>query len=325
MESLRNDGRQFMERTWLTSSVTECFAQILAVSVADRSLNELPPSPASQHLNAHDEARHSMQISLKGQVALVTGASSGLGAGAALGLATSGAAVVVNYHSQPEPAEKLAQQIRDSGGQAIAIGADVSKEDEVERLFAQTLKAFGRLDILIANSGLQKDAAIADMTLADWNTVINVNLTGQFLCARAALRQFAQQEIRPDISRALGKIIHMSSVHQVIPWAGHVNYAASKGGVDLLMRSIAQEVGEQRIRVNSIAPGAIRTAINTKATSGDAEQQLLKLIPYGRVGEAQDVANAVVWLASDASDYVHGTTLFIDGGMSLYPEFRNNG
>jgi glucose 1-dehydrogenase len=266
-----------------------------------------------------------MQISLKGQVALVTGASSGLGAGAALGLATSGAAVVVNYHSQPEPAEKLAQQIRDSGGQAIAIGADVSKEDEVERLFAQTLKAFGRLDILIANSGLQKDAAIADMTLADWNTVINVNLTGQFLCARAALRQFAQQEIRPDISRALGKIIHMSSVHQVIPWAGHVNYAASKGGVDLLMRSIAQEVGEQRIRVNSIAPGAIRTAINTKATSGDAEKQLLKLIPYGRVGEAQDVANAVVWLASDASDYVHGTTLFIDGGMSLYPEFRNNG
>jgi glucose 1-dehydrogenase len=163
------------------------------------------------------------------------------------------------------------------------------------------------------------------MTLKDWNTVINVNLTGQFLCARAALRQFAKQEIRPEVSRARGKIIHMSSVHQVIPWAGHVNYAASKGGVDLLMRSIAQEVGEQRIRVNSIAPGAIRTAINTKATEGDAEKKLLELIPYGRVGEADDVANAVVWLASDASDYVHGTTLFIDGGMSLYPEFRNNG
>lgn len=266
-----------------------------------------------------------MLISLKGQVALVTGASSGLGAGAARGLAASGAAVVVNYHSQPEPAQKLVDEILNAGGQAIAVGADVSKEDEVEKLFAETLKAFGRLDILIANSGLQKDAAIADMTLADWNTVINVNLTGQFLCARAALRQFAKQEIRPDISRALGKIIHMSSVHQVIPWAGHVNYAASKGGVDLLMRSIAQEVGEQRIRVNSIAPGAIRTAINTKATTGDAEQKLLKLIPYGRVGEAEDVANAVVWLASDASDYVHGTTLFIDGGMSLYPEFRDNG
>jgi glucose 1-dehydrogenase len=195
----------------------------------------------------------------------------------------------------------------------------------VEKLFAETLKAFGRVDILVANSGLQKDAPIADMTLKDWNTVINVNLTGQFLCARAALRQFARQEIRPEVSRARGKIIHMSSVHQVIPWAGHVNYAASKGGVDLLMRSIAQEVGEQRIRVNSIAPGAIRTAINTKATEGDAEKKLLELIPYGRVGEADDVANAVVWLASDASDYVHGTTLFIDGGMSLYPEFRNNG
>ncbi|SEI70461.1 glucose 1-dehydrogenase [Pseudomonas sp. NFR16] len=266
-----------------------------------------------------------MQISLKGQVALVTGASSGLGAGAARGLAASGAAVVVNYHSQPEPAEKLAEEIRAAGGQAVAIGADVSNEREVEKLFAETLKAFGRLDILTANSGLQKDASIAEMSLEDWNTVINVNLTGQFLCARAALRQFAQQEIRPDISRALGKIIHMSSVHQVIPWAGHVNYAASKGGVDLLMRSIAQEVGEQRIRVNSIAPGAIRTAINTQATSGDAEKKLLELIPYGRVGEAEDVANAVVWLASDASDYVHGTTLFIDGGMSLYPEFRHNG
>jgi glucose 1-dehydrogenase len=266
-----------------------------------------------------------MQISLKGQVAIVTGASSGLGAGAAKGLAASGAAVVINYHSQPEPAQKLAEEIIAAGGQAIAVGADVSDEQDVEKLFAETLKAFGRVDILVANSGLQKDAPIADMTLKDWNTVINVNLTGQFLCARAALRQFAKQDIRPDVSRARGKIIHMSSVHQVIPWAGHVNYAASKGGVDLLMRSIAQEVGEQRIRVNSIAPGAIRTAINTKATEGDAEKKLLELIPYGRVGEADDVANAVVWLASDASDYVHGTTLFIDGGMSLYPEFRNNG
>ncbi|MFJ3470305.1 glucose 1-dehydrogenase [Pseudomonas sp. NPDC090201] len=266
-----------------------------------------------------------MQISLKGQVALVTGASSGLGAAAAKGLADSGAAVVVNFHSQAGPAEKLVDEIRAAGGQAIAVGADVSKEEEVEELFEKTIEAFGRLDILLANSGLQQDAAIDQMTLEQWNTVINVNLTGQFLCARAALRQFATQEIRPDISRALGKIIHMSSVHQVIPWAGHVNYAASKGGVDLLMRSIAQEVGERRIRVNSIAPGAIRTAINTKATSGDAENKLLKLIPYGRVGEPEDVANAVVWLASDASDYIHGATLFIDGGMSLYPGFRDNG
>lgn len=264
-----------------------------------------------------------MHISLKGQVAIVTGASSGLGAGAARALAAAGAAVVVNYNAHAEPAEKLVAEIRDGGGQAIAIGADVSKEDQVEHLFAETIKAFGFLDILIANSGLQKDAPIVDMSLADWNTVLEVNLTGQFLCARSALRQFLKQSDR-RVSRAMGKIIHMSSVHQLIPWAGHANYAASKGGVDLLMRSIAQEVGQQRIRVNSIAPGAIRTAINEQATHAGAEQ-LLKLIPYGRIGDPEDVANAVVWLASDASDYVHGTTLFIDGGMSLYPEFRDNG
>lgn len=266
-----------------------------------------------------------MHISLKQQVALVTGASSGLGAGAARALAAAGAAVVINYNSHAEPAEQLVNEIRAAGGQAIAVGADVSKEDQVEHLFAEAINAFGFIDILVANSGLQKDSPIADMSLADWNTVIEVNLTGQFLCARAALRQFAKQGDRPGVSRAAGKIIHMSSVHQLIPWAGHANYAASKGGVDMLMRSIAQEVGQQRIRVNSIAPGAIRTAINEAATHGAAAEKLLKLIPYGRIGDAEDVANAVVWLASDASDYVHGTTLFIDGGMSLYPEFRDNG
>ncbi|WP_407309941.1 glucose 1-dehydrogenase [Pseudomonas sp. nanlin1] len=266
-----------------------------------------------------------MHISLDKQVALVTGASSGLGAAAARGLAEAGAAVVINYNSQPEPAEALAEEIKANGGQAIAVAADVSKEEDVLQLFEATLQAFGRLDILVANSGLQRDAATVDMTLADWNKVLDVNLTGQFLCARSALRQFAAQGPCPDISRATGKIIHMSSVHQLIPWAGHANYAASKGGVDLLMRSIAQEVGEQKIRVNSIAPGAIATAINRKATEGDAAQALLKLIPYARIGEGVDVANAVVWLASDASDYVHGTTLFVDGGMSLYPGFKDNG
>lgn len=262
-----------------------------------------------------------MQISLEQQVALITGASSGIGAGVATALAAAGAAVVINYNSQAAPAEELARQINADGGRAIAIGADVSKEDDVERLFAQTLNAFGSLDILVANSGLQKDAPAVDMTLADWNAVINVNLTGQFLCARAALRIFNQQGVRKGVSRAAGKIIHMSSVHQRIPWAGHVNYAASKGGVDLLMQTLAQEVSHQRIRINGIAPGAIRTAINREV----AEEDLLKLIPYGRVGDVEDVANAVLFLASDASDYIVGTTLFIDGGMSLYPEFRGNG
>jgi glucose 1-dehydrogenase len=266
-----------------------------------------------------------MLISLDQQVALVTGASSGIGAGAAKALAAAGAAVVINYNSQPAPAEELARQINAEGGRAIAIGADVSQEADVERLFAQTLDAFGSLDILVANSGLQKDANAVDMSLADWNQVIGVNLTGQFLCARAALRIFNRQGIREGVSRAAGKIIHMSSVHQRIPWAGHVNYAASKGGVDMLMQTLAQEVSHQRIRINGIAPGAIRTAINRDATSGDHLQDLLKLIPYGRVGEVEDIANAVVFLASDASDYIVGTTLFIDGGMSLYPEFRGNG
>lgn len=262
-----------------------------------------------------------MQISLDQQVALITGASSGIGAGAAKALAAAGATVVINYHSQAEPAEELARQINAEGGRAIAIGADVSKEEDVERLFAQTLEAFGSLDILVANSGMQKDAKAVDMTLADWNQVIGVNLTGQFLCARAALRIFNRQGIREGVSRAAGKIIHMSSVHQRIPWAGHVNYAASKGGVDMLMQTLAQEVSHQRIRINGIAPGAIRTDINRDAN----EEQLLKLIPYGRVGEVEDIANALVFLASDASDYIVGTTLFIDGGMSLYPEFRGNG
>ncbi|NMZ80608.1 glucose 1-dehydrogenase [Pseudomonas mandelii] len=262
-----------------------------------------------------------MQISLDQQVALITGASSGIGAGAAKALAAAGATVVINYHSQAEPAEELARQINAEGGRAIAIGADVSKEEDVERLFAQTLEAFGSLDILVANSGMQKDAKAVDMPLADWNQVIGVNLTGQFLCARAALRIFNRQGIREGVSRAAGKIIHMSSVHQRIPWAGHVNYAASKGGVDMLMQTLAQEVSHQRIRINGIAPGAIRTDINRDAN----EEQLLKLIPYGRVGEVEDIANAVVFLASDASDYIVGTTLFIDGGMSLYPEFRGNG
>ncbi len=288
-------------------------------------LNSCVSESVSSQCPLTKQALTTMQISLAQQVALVTGASSGLGAASARALAAAGAAVVLNYHSQAAPAQALADEINQSGGRAIALAGDVSKEADVEQLFAQTLDAFGYLDILVANSGLQKDAAVVDMTLEQWNTVIGVNLTGQFLCARTALRIFNRQGIRPGVSCAAGKIIHMSSVHQLIPWAGHVNYAASKGGVEMLMRSLAQEVSHQKIRINGIAPGAIRTAINRDVTQGEAEQALLKLIPYGRVGEADDVANAVVWLASDASDYVVGSTLFIDGGMSLYPEFRGNG
>jgi glucose 1-dehydrogenase len=264
--------------------------------------------------------------SLTNQVAIVTGASSGIGLSVAEALATAGAAVVVNYHSDGGAADDLVQRIEGSGGRAIAVQADVSQEDHVVRLFDQTVAAFGRIDVLVANSGVQKDAAFADMSLEDWNTVIGINLTGQFLCAREAVRRFRAQPAESRPARSAGVIITMSSVHEIIPWAGHVNYATAKGGVRMLTRSLAQEVAGERIRVNAIAPGAIKTPINKDAwDSEEALNRLLKLIPYGRIGEPEDVARATVWLASDDADYVTGTTLFVDGGMSLYPEFKDNG
>jgi glucose 1-dehydrogenase len=265
-------------------------------------------------------------VLLRQQSALVTGGSSGIGAGIARSLAAAGAKVAVNYRSGREAAEALAAEIVAEGGEAFAVGADVSSESEVETMLSETVRRFGRLDILIANSGIQRDESFRDLSLDDWRRVIEVNLTGQFLCCREAVRQFLAQEDRTELSRARGKIICMSSVHEVIPWAGHVNYAASKGGIMLMMKSLAQEVAPERIRVNSIAPGAIRTPINEDAwNTEDALRKLLKLIPYGRIGEPEDVAKAAVWLASDESDYVTGTTLFVDGGMTLYPGFEDNG
>jgi glucose 1-dehydrogenase len=265
-------------------------------------------------------------IGLKDQVAIVTGASSGIGLAVAKAFADAGAAVVVNYRSNNQSADDLVARILDGGGRAVAVGADVSKEGDVAALFDEAASAFGRVDILVSNSGVQKDAAFADMSLADWNAVIDINLTGQFLCAREAVRRFRSQAAEGRPVRSAGSIIAMSSVHEIIPWAGHVNYASAKGGVRMLTRSLAQEVAADRIRVNAIAPGAIRTPINKDAwETGEALERLLRLIPYGRIGEPEDVARAAVWLASDEADYVTGTTLFVDGGMSLYPEFRDNG
>jgi glucose 1-dehydrogenase len=263
---------------------------------------------------------------LKNQKALVTGANSGIGEACALAFGAAGAAVAVNYVSRPEDAERVAQQIRQGGGEAIALQADVSREEQVTAMFAELLKTFGTIDILVNNAGLQRDSAFHKMTLEQWNTVMGVNLTGQFLCAREAVREFLRRGVVSRVSSAAGKIICMSSVHEVIPWGGHVNYAASKGGVMQLMKSMAQELAPKRIRVNSIAPGAIKTPINRSAwdTPG-AEAELLRLIPEGRVGVPEDIANVAVWLASDASDYVTGTTLFVDGGMTLYPGFATGG
>jgi glucose 1-dehydrogenase len=262
---------------------------------------------------------------LEGQKALVTGASSGIGRACALALARAGAAVAVNYRGSPADADAVAAKIAKAGGTAIAVRADVSQEAAVEAMFASAVDALGTLDIVVANAGIQSDAAIAEMTLEQWQRVFAVNLQGQFLCARAAIREFRRRGMR-SVSRALGKIICMSSVHEIIPWAGHVNYAASKGGVMLMVKSLAQEVAPERIRVVSIAPGAIRTGINRPAWETDAAlERLLTLIPYGRIGEPEDIAKAAVWLASDESDYVNGTTLFVDGGMTLYPGFASNG
>ncbi len=264
--------------------------------------------------------------SLKGQKALVTGANSGIGRSIALALGAAGADVVVNYVTRPEEAEKVAADIRQSGSKAMIAQADVSQEDQVQAMFASMLKEFGTIDILVNNAGLQKDAKFHEMTVAQWDLVINVNLRGQFLCAREAIREFLRRGVKEEISTAAGKIICVSSVHEVIPWAGHVNYAASKGGVMLMMKSLAQEVAEHRIRVNSIAPGAIRTPINHEAWSTpEAYHDLMRLIPYKRIGEPEEIGRAAVWLASDDSDYVIGTTLMVDGGMTLYPGFETGG
>lgn len=266
------------------------------------------------------------ETTLTGQRAIVTGANSGIGEAVARGLAEAGAAVVVNYVAGAERAEQVVADIRAAGGRALAMHADVCREDQVEAMFAGAVAEYGGIDILVNNAGLQKDAAFHEMSLADWQRVIDVNLTGQFLCARAAIREFLRRGVDPKLSCSAGKIICMSSVHDLIPWAGHANYAASKGGVSLLMKTLAQEYAGRKIRINAISPGAIRTPINTSAWDGEAAHAaLLRLIPYYRVGEPRDIARAAVWLASDHSDYVTGATLYVDGGMTLYPEFREGG
>jgi len=276
------------------------------------------PSPIMPHVTP--------QKLLRGQKALVTGASSGIGRCIALSLAQAGADVVVNYIGSEDKARAVCAEAEKFGVRSLAVHADVSDETQVQRMFAQMLAELGTIDILVNNAGLQQDAPFDELTLQQWDKVIAVNLTGQFLCAREAVREFKRRGVRPDVSCAAGKIICISSVHEVIPWAGHVNYAASKGGVMLMMKSIAQEVAPYRIRVNSICPGAIRTPINMEAWgTPEAYEELLKLIPYKRIGEPDEIGRVAAWLASDYADYVHGISLFVDGGMTLYPGFETGG
>jgi glucose 1-dehydrogenase len=289
------------------------------------SLPEAHVNDLAQHPPSTAPARPIFKV-LTGQKALVTGANSGLGRAIALAFGQAGADVMVNWVADEGAAEAVVDEIKKNGGCARAHRADVAREDQVIAMFRRMREEFGTVDILVANAGLQRDAAFHDMTLEQWNTVIGVNLTGQFLCAREAIREFLRRGVVPAVSRAAGKIICMSSVHQAIPWAGHANYAASKGGVMMLMQSLAQEYAPHRIRVNGIAPGAIRTPINRSAWgTRQAYDALMTLIPYNRIGEPEDVARAAVWLASDDSDYVVGATLFIDGGMTLYSAFADGG
>jgi glucose 1-dehydrogenase len=275
--------------------------------------NEMPPAPIHRVL--------------AGQKALVTGASKGLGQAMAIGFARAGADVLVNYHSDEEGARETAEIIEREGARAVVFRANVAKEHEVAAMFERMQESFGRLDICVPNSAIQLNARVDEMTLDQWQGVIDVNLTGMFLCAREAIRAFKRQGIDRSISYACGKLIFMSSVHDIIPWEGHANYAAAKGGLMLLMKSLAQEVAHLRIRVNSISPGAIRTPMNVdKLTSPEIfERVLLKLIPSKRIGEPEDVARAAVWLASDESDYMQGVTIYLDGGMTLYPGFIGAG
>ena len=270
-------------------------------------------------------ASPSVQL-LTGQKALVTGANSGIGLATAVALGRAGADVVVNYVAGADEAEKVVARIEEFGVRAYAHEADVSDEEQVVAMVARMVEEFGTIDIMVANAGLQRDSALTEMTLAQWQKVIDVNLTGQFLCAREAAKEFLRRGVVEEVSRAAGKIVCMSSVHQIIPWSGHVNYASSKGGVAMMMQTLAQELAPHRIRVNAVAPGAIRTPINRDAWSTpEAEADLLRLIPYRRVGDPDDIANAVVAVASDLLDYVVGTTLYVDGGMTLFPGFATGG
>jgi glucose 1-dehydrogenase len=263
---------------------------------------------------------------LGGQKALVTGASSGIGRAIALALAEAGADVGVNFIGPAEVADEVVAAIRELGAKAIPLPADVSQEGQVQTMFKRAIEELGTIDILINNAGIQSNAPVDRMTIEQWNSVIGTNLTGQFLCAREAIREFKRRGIVSAVSVSAGKIICISSVHEVIPWAGHVNYAASKGGVMLLMKSIAQEVAALRIRINSICPGAIRTPMNEAAWADRAAYDgLMTLVPYKRIGESEEVGRLAAFLASDYADYITGASIFLDGGMSLYPGFEAGG
>lgn len=256
---------------------------------------------------------------LEGRRALVTGANSGIGRGIAMRLAQEGAAVAVNYISHPEAAAEVVEQIKGLGVKGIAVRADVSNEGEVEEMFKQAASSLGGLDILINNAGMETHHEFLEMPLKDWQKVIDVDLTGPFLCAQRAARLMVKNDKG-------GAIVNITSVHQVIPWGGYAHYCAAKAGLDMLTKTIALELATQKVRVNSVAPGAIQTPINKEVWSDPAMMQdLLSKIPNGRVGQVEEVASVVAFLCSDEASYMTGATVYVDGGMTLYPAFLKGG
>ncbi|MEA2247593.1 MAG: glucose 1-dehydrogenase [Solirubrobacteraceae bacterium] len=252
---------------------------------------------------------------LTGRRALVTGATTGIGRGTAFELAAHGAGVAVNYRGRDEKARDMVAAIEAAGGRATAVRMDVTSEEEVDRGFAEARDALGGLDLLVNNAGVEAPYELVDMPLDEWDRVLKVNLTGTFLCTRAAARIMRRDEAR-------GTIVMVSSVHEQIPWSSFSHYCATKGGVKLFAQSIAKELAPHGIRVVSVAPGAIKTPINADVLEDpDARKEVEAEIPLGRWGEVWDVSRAIAWLSSAQAEYVVGSTLFVDGGMTLYPRF----
>lgn len=260
-----------------------------------------------------------MEIRLSGKRALVTGASSGIGAAIALALGQAGADVAINYHSHPEAAQAVATQIESFGVKTVCTQADVSNGDDIARMFKEVESALGPVDILVNNAGVDGPRALAwEADPAAWEEVVRINLFGPFCCAHHALLGMSQ--------RRSGVIVNITSVHEVIPWAGYSAYTASKAGLGMLTKTLAQEAAPFGVRVLAVAPGAIQTPINQSVWGNPAGlADLLTKIPYGRLGKPEEIGTMVVVLASDAAAYLTGTTIFLDGGMTLYPSFEHGG
>lgn len=258
-----------------------------------------------------------MYQDLENKVAVITGASKGIGTAIAERFGKEKMNVVVNYHSDEAGAQETVTIIKENGGNGIAVQADVETEEGNQLLLNQAIDKFGDLDLWVNNAGMENSHETHELSLEDWNKVINVNLTGVFLGAKTALAYFVEKNKK-------GNIINMSSVHQQIPWPTFAHYAASKGGVKLFTETIAMEYAEKNIRVNNIGPGAINTPINAKKFA-DPEQlaATTAMVPMKKIGEPEEVAAAAAWLASAESSYVTGITLFVDGGMTLYPAFQD--